>query len=76
MFNLTATILSKYNIGDSVYLFHDAETEYIVMEITKRSLPIQDGANNNRLIGIVNLVYYHIRDRRGNSTTVEEGFLK
>lgn len=70
------TDMSKYKIGDSVYLLHDAETEYIVIEIVKRTLPLQDGANNNKLVAVINMAYYHIRDKNGNSTTVEEGFLR
>lgn len=68
--------MSKYKVGDTVYLLHDAETEYTVKEIINRTLPVQDGANNNKLVAIVKMVYYHIRDSNGNSTTVEEGFLR
>lgn len=68
--------MSKYKVGDTVCLLHDTETGSIVKEIINRTLPVQDGANNNKLVAVVKMAYYHIKDKDGNITTVEEGFLR
>ena len=68
--------MSKYKIGDVVYLIHDGETRYIVREVKTRILPIQDGSRKNELVVNLKIVKYRIEDATGRSLIIEEEHLR